>query len=50
MVAGGAALVGPMGWAAGVVVEDGSAGPAGAGDAAVRAVLALPGGGQQREQ
>ena len=39
----------PMGWAAGSMAGGGSAGAAGAGDATVRAVLELPGGGQQRD-
>ena len=49
MMAGGAALVESMDWAAGSIIEDGSAGAAGAGGAIVRAVLELPGGGQQRD-
>ena len=48
MMAEGAALVDSMDWAAGSVIEDGSAEAAGAEDAIVRAVLELPGGGQQR--
>ena len=49
MMAEGAALVESMDWAAGSIIEDGSAGAAGAGGAIVRAVLELPGGGQQRD-
>ena len=49
MVAEGAALVESMDWTAGSIIEDGSAEAAGAEDAIVRAVLELPGGGQQRE-
>ena len=49
MVAEGAALVESMDWTAGSIIEDGSAEAAGAEDATVRAVLELPGGGQQRE-
>ena len=48
MMAEGAALVESMDWAAGSIIEDGSAEAAGAGDATVRAALELPGGGQQR--
>ena len=46
MMAGGAALVDSMGWAAGSVIEGGSAEAAGAQGAAVRAVLELAGGGR----
>ena len=49
MMAEGAALVDSMDWTAGSVIEDGSAEAAGAKDATVRAVLELPGGGQQGE-
>ena len=49
MMAEGAALVESMDWTAGSIIEDGSAEAAGAEDAIVRAVLELPGGGQQRE-
>ena len=48
-MAEGAALVESMDWTAGSIIEDGSAEAAGAEDAIVRAVLELPGGGQQRE-
>ena len=48
MMAEGAALVESMDWTAGSIIEDGSAEAAGAEDAIVRAVLELPGGGQQR--
>ena len=49
MMAEGAALVESMDWTAGSIIEDGSAEAAGAEDAIVRAVLELPGGGQQRD-
>ena len=49
MMAEGAALVESMDWTAGSIIEDGSAEAAGAEGAIVRAVLELPGGGQQRE-
>ena len=47
-MAEGAALVESMDWTAGSIIEDGSEEAAGAEVAIVRAVLELPGGGQQR--